>query len=251
MIPISDENPTLRAPVVTLLILAALVFIWVFVQGMGAPAPLMASVCNLGLVAGEITGRAAVGTGIALGQGWACLVDREPINVLTPLTSMFLHGGWMHLIGNGLFLWVFGNNVEDSMGRVRFLAFYVLGGLAAILGQFLVGADEPVPLIGASGAVAGVLGGYLLLYPRARVVTLVFIVLFFTILELPALFFLGFWFLQQVAFGYFDLAGPASDSGGVAYFAHIGGFVFGALLIRAFARRRRPTAAGGPGRPLY
>jgi membrane associated rhomboid family serine protease len=161
---------------------------------------------------------------------------------LTPLLSMFMHGGLLHLGGNMLFLWIFGNNVEDAMGRVRYLGFYLLAGLAATLLQVVVSPNSPVPNIGASGAIAGVLGGYLLLFPRARVVTVVFIIFFFTILELPAIFFLGIWILEQVAFGYFGLSDPAGTSGGVAYFAHIGGFAFGLLAVKLFAneeRRRR------------
>ena len=125
---------------------------------------------------------------------------------MTVFTAMFMHGGLLHLGGNMLFLWIFGNNVEDSMGPVKFIVFYLLGGLAATAGQLLVGPDSMVPNIGASGAVAAVLGGYILLFPKARVVTIIFIVFFFTILELPALLILGFWFIQQALFGYFDLA---------------------------------------------
>jgi len=158
---------------------------------------------------------------------------------LTLFTSMFMHGGLLHLGGNMLFLWIFGNNVEDSMGPVKFLLFYLLAGLAATAGQVVIGPEVAVPNIGASGAVAGVLGGYVVLFPRARVITVIFIIFFFTIVELPALLILGFWFIQQVLFGYFDLSDPAGEGGGVAYFAHIGGFVFGFLLIRAFASERR------------
>jgi membrane associated rhomboid family serine protease len=136
-----------------------------------------------------------------------------------------------------LFLWIFGNNVEDSMGPVRFVVFYLLAGLAADAAQILMNTSSEVPSIGASGAVAGVLGGYLLLFPQARVVTVVFIIFFFTILELPAILFLGIWILQQAVFAYFDLGG--SNQGGVAYFAHIGGFVFGLAAIRLFASERR------------
>jgi membrane associated rhomboid family serine protease len=150
-----------------------------------------------------------------------------------------MHGGLLHLGGNMLFLWIFGNNVEDSMGPVKFLLFYVLGGLAADAGQIVFSVNSTVPTIGASGAVAAVLGGYLLLFPRARVVTLVFIIFFFTILELPAIFFLGIWIVQQALFAYFDLFQPSGEGGGVAYFAHIGGFVFGLLAIRLFASERR------------
>jgi membrane associated rhomboid family serine protease len=155
---------------------------------------------------------------------------------------MFMHGGLLHLGGNMLFLWIFGNNVEDSMGPILFIVFYVLGGLAADAGQILFSLNSEIPSIGASGAVAAVLGGYLLLFPRARVVTVVFIIFFFTILELPAILFLGIWILQQALFAYFDLLQPSGQGGGVAYFAHIGGFAFGLLTIRLFAsetRRRR------------
>jgi rhomboid family protein len=155
---------------------------------------------------------------------------------LTLFTSMFMHGGILHLAGNMLFLWIFGNNVEDSMGRPRFIAFYLLGGIVALLAQTALNPDSPVPTIGASGAVAAVLGGYAVLYPRARVITLVFIVFFITLIELPALLVLGLWFLLQLLYGAADLAQPVAG-GGVAYFAHIGGFVFGMLLIKVFANR--------------
>ena len=138
-----------------------------------------------------------------------------------------------------LFLWIFGNNIEDSMSKVRFLVFYVLGGLAALGLQVLVGPNAAIPTVGASGAIAAVLGGYLLRHPRARVVTVIFIVFFFTIIELPALLVLGFWFAQQVLFGALDWASPTGGGGGVAYFAHIGGFVFGLLTIKALVDRRR------------
>jgi membrane associated rhomboid family serine protease len=169
-----------------------------------------------------------------------------PPTYLTVFTAMFMHGGLLHLGGNMLFLWIFGNNVEDSMGPVKFVIFYLLAGLAATAGQLLVGPDAKVPNLGASGAIAGVLGGYILLFPRARVVTVIFIVFFFTIVELPALLILGFWFIQQLLFGYFDL-NSGGVGGGVAYFAHIGGFAFGLLAIKVFAderkRRRQADAA--------
>ncbi len=169
-----------------------------------------------------------------------------PSTYVTVFTAMFMHGGLLHLGGNMLFLWIFGNNVEDSMGPVKFIVFYLLAGLAATAGQVLIGPDAKVPNIGASGAIAGVLAGYLVLFPRARVVTIIFIVFFFTIVELPALFFLGIWFVQQLLFGYFDL-NSGGAAGGVAYFAHIGGFVFGLAAINLFAderkRRRQQEAA--------
>ena len=151
---------------------------------------------------------------------------------------MFMHGSLLHLGGNMLFLWIFGNNVEDSMGPVKFLLFYLLAGLAADAAHIATDADSAIATLGASGAVSGVLGGYLLLFPRARVVTLIFIIFFVTIIELPAILFLGFWILQQGVLAYFDLLQP-TEGGGVAYFAHIGGFVFGLLLIRVFASEKR------------
>ena len=166
MIPISDDNPTLRFPLVTVLLLLALGATWIFVQGAGFdPSALAASVCNWGMIPGEITFRARVGDGLPLGNGMACLVDAEPRNLLTPLTSMFLHGGWAHLLGNSLFLWIFGNNVEDIMGRFRFIVFYLVCGLAAAAAQALIDPASIVPMVGASGAISGVLGAYLILYP--------------------------------------------------------------------------------------
>jgi membrane associated rhomboid family serine protease len=152
---------------------------------------------------------------------------------------MFMHGGLLHIGGNMLFLWVFGNNVEDATGRFRFIVFYILGGLAAMALQTAVDPNAAVPSVGASGAVAAVLGGYLLLYPRARVLTLVFLVVFFTFIQIPAMFFLLIWFGQQVLFGYLNYADPTGGGGGVAYFAHIGGFVFGLLAIKLFANRAK------------
>jgi membrane associated rhomboid family serine protease len=164
-------------------------------------------------------------------------VDREGINLLTPLTSMFLHGGWGHLLGNGLFLWVFGNNVEDSMGRLRFLAFYLLCGLAAALTQVLVNPASPVPMVGASGAISGVLGGYLVLYPRVHVRVLFVIFIFVQIIRIPAYLVLLWWIGYQVLLGLPELTRIDNEvSAGVAVWAHIGGFAAGALLVKLFAR---------------
>jgi membrane associated rhomboid family serine protease len=170
---------------------------------------------------------------------------------ITLVTSMFMHGGLLHLAGNMLFLWVFGNNIEDSMGRPRFVAFYLLGGLAALAAQTLIDPNAAVPTVGASGAIAAVLGGYAVLYPKARVITLVFIIIFFTIIELPALLILGLWFLIQVFYGASELGQPVGGSGGVAYFAHIGGFVFGLLLIKLFANQVHEDYEGRHRLPVY
>jgi membrane associated rhomboid family serine protease len=172
----------------------------------------------------------------------------QPATWETAFTSMFLHGSFLHIFGNMIFLVIFGPTVEDTTGRLRYLAFYLLGGLVALGAQVLVGPDSTAPTLGASGAIAAVLGGYLLLYPRARVLTLVFIVFFVTIVEVPAILLLAFWFLEQLYFGAAGLASPLGGGEGVAYFAHIGGFAFGLLLIRLFAKHRKPAP---PPRALY
>jgi membrane associated rhomboid family serine protease len=161
---------------------------------------------------------------------------------------MFMHASILHIGGNMLFLWIFGNNVEDSMGPVKFLAFYILGGLAALGLQVAVGPNSTAPTLGASGAIAAVLGGYIVLYPRARVLTLVLIIFFFTVIELPAWVMLGVWFAQQAVFGAANLTNPTGGGGGVAYFAHVGGFVFGLLAIRLLATRRKTIP---PPYPVY
>jgi membrane associated rhomboid family serine protease len=160
----------------------------------------------------------------------------------TALTSMFLHGGFLHIAGNMLFLAIFGPNVEDAVGYLRYIVFYLLGGLIALTAQVLIDPNSMAPTLGASGAIAAVLGGYIVLYPRARILTLIFIVFFVTIVELPAVFLLGFWFLEQIYFGAAGLLTPAGGASGVATFAHIGGFLFGLALIRLFTRGRRPEA---------
>jgi membrane associated rhomboid family serine protease len=170
--------------------------------------------------------------------------------LLTLFTSMFTHAGLLHLGGNMLFLWIFGNNVEDAMGPVRFVVFYLLAGFAALALQVAIGPNSVVPTLGASGAIAGVLGGYIVLYPRARVLTLIFLIIFFTFIEIPAYLFLFIWFAQQAIFGAVDLTTPSGGGGGVAYFAHVGGFAFGLLAVRLFAKRRS-AAYGEPKYPVY
>jgi rhomboid family protein len=154
------------------------------------------------------------------------------------VTSMFLHGGWLHLIGNMWFFWVFGSHVEDAIGSAKFLIFYLLSGIASAVVQFLTSFGSPIPTIGASGAIAGIMGAFLVLYPRVRVVTLVFIVVFITTFELPAALMLIYWFAIQVLSGVSSFASISQSSGGVAWFAHVGGFLFGLLLIKFFAGNR-------------
>jgi len=233
VIPYRDENETVRTPVITLALIAINALVWFLVQGAGATYPLLASVCNLGLIPGELMGSATPGTATPLGEGLACVVDpgRAPEHVFT---SMFLHGGWMHLIGNMWFLWLFGNNVEDSMGRGRFILFYLLCGIGAAAAQVLADPDSIVPMVGASGAISGVMGAYVVLYPRVRVFTLVPLGFFITSFALPAWVMLGYWMALQIFGG---LAGPQGEGGGVAFWAHVGGFVAGVVLIKLFARR--------------
>jgi membrane associated rhomboid family serine protease len=242
--PLKDNIPTLRFPVVTVAFIALNVVAYFFWQRGGLTLGDPDSeqyFCNLvdhAVIPYEVTH-----PGEQVGAE-GCPAPGSP-TWLTLFTSMFMHGGLLHLGGNMLFLWIFGNNVEDSMGPLKFVAFYLLGGLAAIALQVAIDPDATVPTVGASGAIAGVLGGYLILFPRARVITLIFIVFFVTLVELPALAVLAFWFIQQVLFGLFDLNAGGAE-GGVAYFAHIGGFVFGLLAIQLFAddrkRRQRPAA---------
>src|ERR1035437_4130638 len=205
-----------------------------------------ASHCDLVRVAGVEGGAVS---SIAC-QGQAGVTGRpgpQPATWETIFTSMFLHGSILHIFGNMLFLAIFGPTVEDRVGRVRFLVFYLLGGLIALAAQVLVDPNSTGPTLGASGAIAAVLRGYILLYPRARILSLIFIVFFVTIVEVPALLLLGFWFLEQLYFGLAGLASPLGGGEGIAYFAHIGGFAFGLLAIRLFAMRRTRELGPTPG----
>jgi membrane associated rhomboid family serine protease len=166
----------------------------------------------------------------------------------TVFTAMFMHASIIHIGGNMIFLWIFGNNVEDSMGPVKFLGFYLVGGIVALALQVAVAPNSTAPTLGASGAIAAVLGGYIVLYPRSRVLTLVIIILFFTVIELPAWVMLGIWFAEQAVFAAVGLTTPTGSGGGVAYFAHIGGFVFGLLAIRLLATKRKEAP---PRVPVY
>jgi len=235
MIPLGDNIRPRQAPVTCILLLAAMAAAWIFVQGAGFdPRVLGTSVCELGMVAGELTRLAPLGAAVPIGPDMACVVDAEAINWLTPLTSMFLHGGWMHLLGNALFFWVFGRNVEDAMGHLRFLGFYLLCGLVAAAAQVLMNPASPVPVVGASGAISGVMGAYLVLHPTARIRMLFIIV----IVRIPAWLVLLYWFGLQVLAALPQLAGAQQEvESGVAVMAHVGGFIAGVLLVRRFVRR--------------
>jgi membrane associated rhomboid family serine protease len=248
--PLKDNLPTRDLPIVTILLIVANAVAYLLLQpktgiDFSGNSLDQGPLFHYGAVPYELTHSGQHCEVVQSGTAVACgpsVGDGGISTPLTLLTAMFTHAGLLHLGGNMLFLWIFGNNVEDSMGRLRFVAFYLLGGIAATAGQVLVDPNATVPTLGASGAVAAVLGGYILLYPRARIVTLVFVILFFTILELPAILFLGIWFAQQVLFGAMDLTNPAGDGGGVAYVAHVGGFAFGVLAIKLFATRRNEYA---------
>jgi len=258
--PVKDDIPTRRFPVLTVAIIAICCAVYfLFEHGLwdlGATGN--ERVLEYGAIPYEITHpgkECAEAAGQLVCEGQPGVSGTAPEQApwwVTIFTSMFMHGSLLHLAGNMLFLWIFGNNIEDSMDEFRFVAFYLLGGVIAVAAQVLVDPNAAVPTVGASGAIAAVLGGYALLYPRARVITVVFIVIFFTIIELPALLVLGFWILIQLFLGANDLGSQAAGgSGGVAYFAHIGGFVFGLIAIRLFANRVQDDYERAHQLPVY
>ncbi len=255
MLPIKDNIPTDRFPVVTFaLILANLLVYYLAVRHggslIGGPTP--TEEIKYGAFPYALThpGSTCGVVPTASGAGVGCTGHALPNTIpvwQTVFTGMFMHASILHIGGNMLFLWIFGNNVEDAMGPLKYLGFYVVGGIAALALQVAVAPNSQVPTLGASGAIAAVLGGYIVLYPRARVLTLVFIILLFTVIELPVVWVLGIWFAEQAVFGAANLTNPTGGAGGVAYFAHVGGFVFGMLAIRLLATNvRRMT----PARPL-
>lgn len=222
MIPLHDDNPTTITPLLTIVLIVINVFVFLWQVSL-PPMEQERIVFALGSIPAVLFGEAALATEIAL-------VPPE----LSVLTSMFLHGGWLHLIGNMLYLWIFGNNVEDAMGHVRFVVFYLLCGIAAALAQALQDPSSTIPMIGASGAIGGVLGAYLILHPTARILVLIPLGILFPVIRVPAVVVLGIWFLMQ----FLESAARPAGAGGVAYWAHIGGFVAGAVLIFVFKRRR-------------
>lgn len=218
MIPLRDTVPSSRFPIVTLCIIGVNVLVFLAEINL-SPWALEDAFRTWGVVPLRFTH------------------PRLPVNYLTLLSSMFLHGGWMHIIGNMWSLWIFGDNVEDRMGRGGFLLFYLLSGLAAGAVHIVTNPASTVPTVGASGAIAGVMGAYLLLYPHATVVTLIPIFFFLQVVELPAVLFLGFWFVTQLFSGTLSLAAAGAQAGGVAWWAHIGGFVVGFLWAVPLRRR--------------
>lgn len=236
MFPIRDENHIRGVPVVTGLIIAMNAVAWLGLQGLGAEGPLARSVCELGLIPGELLGRVPAGTRVDLGPGATCVLGHGE-SWYTPLTSMFMHGSWMHIIGNMWFLWVFGDNIEAVLGHVRYVGFYVVSGLAAAAAQVLADPSSQIPMVGASGAIGGVMGGYAVLFPHARIDVLFILGFFIRVLPVSAVFMLGYWFLIQVISG-----ATSGIEGGVAFWAHVGGFAAGAVL--ALPSKRRVASAG-------
>lgn len=220
MIPLHDDNPTRSFPVLTVTFIAACVLVFLWQASLGTRG-YQASVYALGVIPAVLLNKATLPPELSLVPP-----------AMTVFTSMFLHGGFMHLAGNVLYLWIFGNNVEDAMGHGRFIVFYLLCGVVAAFGQVLQDPGSEIPMIGASGAISGVLGGYLVLYPRARVLVLIPLGFFMQLVRLPALWVLGLWFAIQLLSSVF----ASSEGGGVAWFAHIGGFIAGLVLIPFFKR---------------
>jgi len=233
VIPLRDANPTRRTPVVTIGIVLACFVAFAYELGLaasGGEAALESFVRQWGAVPADVTAAWARG-------------DFLSAETATLITSQFLHGSWVHLLGNLLFLWIFANNVEDRLGRLPFLLFYLAGGAAAALAQIAVAPASTIPTIGASGAIAATLGAYLVFFPRARITSLVFLGFFYQLIDVPAVLVLGFWFVLQLIDGLGSL-GLMASSGGVAFFAHIGGFVAGAVVARLVL-----SLPGRPGRP--
>jgi len=286
LIPLKDNLPTSRFPIVTVLLIVANLAVFGWQLSFSDDTSPSSALRDLGYSEADLNaieygaipyrvlhggGDCAVGAvpgdrgaprGDVVCEGTESYreaeeLEREGVSPLVPvataawwltiLTSMFLHGGVFHLAGNMLFLWVFGNNIEDSMGRLRFVVFYLLAGAVAVFAQSALDSTSTVPTIGASGAVSGILGGYILLHPRARVLTLVIIVFFFTFIEIPALVMLGIWFALQALPAVGQLATPdVGADGGIAYLAHVGGFIFGFVAIKLFANRHRRRSGATP-----
>lgn len=250
MIPLKDNIPTDRFPFVTLGLIVVNFVVYILAVSHGGSfisGPDLQEEVKYSAIPFALThpsyhcGLIQTVTGAAI----ACRHGSVP-NTLpawqTIFTGMFMHASLLHIGGNMLFLWIFGNNVEDALGHVKYLFFYLVGGIAALALQVAISPAAIVPTLGASGAIAAVLGGYIVLYPRARVLSLVIIIFFITVIELPAWVLLGFWFVLQAVYGATSLVTPAGGRGGVAYFAHVGGFLFGLLTVRLLANRRRRLA---------
>ena len=231
MFPLRDENPQIRIPFVTFVLIGLNAAAWFFLQGLGSEPALSWSVCQLGLIPGDLLGTF---DHVQATHDLPCPIDGNA-TWLTVLSSMFMHGGWLHIIGNMWFLWIFGGNVEDSMGHVRFAFFYLICGAAAAAAQVVADITSPIPMVGASGAIGGVMGAYIILYPRVHVHMLVILGFYVTTFAVPAVAMLGYWILVQFIGGMMSVG---ASGGGVAFWAHIGGFLAGVVLIMLFKDER-------------
>lgn len=233
MFPIRDDNPRVLIPFVTYGIVALNVAAWIFLQGMGTEPVLSSSVCQYGLIPADVLQLAPAGTRLQMGETtWCQLGDASGWPTL--FSSMFMHGSWLHLIGNMWFMWIFADNVESSMGHLRFAIFYLLCGLGAAGLQMAAHPASTIPMVGASGAIGGVMGAYIMLYPRVNVHLLLILGFFITTVAVPAVFMLGYWFLLQLLSG----ISTSAEGGGVAFWAHVGGFIAGAVLIFVFRNKQ-------------
>jgi membrane associated rhomboid family serine protease len=235
LFPLRDDNPTILPPWFTIAFIVANVVVWIYIQGAGVSEHALAeSVCRYGAIPAEVTGRTGGYGGVELVPGLPPC-EFGGLTWQAVLSSMFLHGSWVHLLSNMWFLWLFGNNIEDSMGHFRFIGFYLLTGVAAALLHVFMAPGSAVPIVGASGAISGVMGGYLVLYPRIRIQTLFIFVIIIRIIPVSAWFVLLLWFGLQLLSGW---TMPVDDGGGgVAFWAHVGGFVAGAALVKLFENR--------------
>lgn len=225
--PLHDANPTTHKAYVTFGIIGTTAACWLLLQGAGFGSMFTDSLCNYGLMPGALLGNTGEYSGVQLSAETVCLfADMNSLVAL--ITTMFMHGGWMHIIGNLWFLYIFGDNLEDALGSVKFLIFYLVTGVVATMFHVFSDPGSLAPLVGASGAISGVMGAYILLYPKARINTLVFLGFFITTIQLPALVVIGAWFAMQLLLGIGSIGG---QGGGVAYWAHIGGFLAGVILI--------------------
>ncbi|MBX2867119.1 MAG: rhomboid family intramembrane serine protease [Acidiferrobacterales bacterium] len=231
MIPYKDENPTHHLPIVTFAIIGLNVISWLILQGLGEPAALAQSVCQFGAIPGSLVGSISYDTSAELicpptNQSW-----------ITVFTSMFMHGGWFHLIGNMWFLWIFADNIEDALRPLKFIIFYLVGGVAAVAAQVISNPESMVPMVGASGAIGGIMGAYARLYPKVRVHIAIILGFFILRRTIPAIWMLGIWLGMQGVSAFMSM--QSGQQGGVAFWAHIGGFVAGFILIPFFNNSER------------
>lgn len=247
LLPFRDDNPSYSFPIVTMSLVVLNVIFYIF-SGLAGPMEYLGNLYTFALIPAELFHGQNINS---IPSEWLLADEAQPAirnipTFLTLFTHMFMHGGFMHLLGNIWFLWLFGDNIEDRMGSFRFIIFYLVAGVVAALSHGLTGTSSVIPMIGASGAISGVIGAYIVLFPYARIHTLFFFFFFFfTTIRIPAFIFLGLWFLGQVFYGFSSLG---VEGAGVAFFAHIGGFIAGVIMVNLFARRQIIQVLGRDGK---